>query len=147
MARAAHYAPMEGREKVALFVYQATTLVLVILPCMLFVKIDSALAWGGVVAYGMGLLCLAISMACFVRPSDGGVCTKGIYRYARNPMYVAYFLIFLGCTAMTTSIWMLLTLVAFQLSAHFVILAEERWCLDAFGDAYKAYMQRVRRYL
>ena len=34
-----------------------------------------------------------------------------------------------------------------QLSVHRVILAEERMCVDEFGEDYKQYMQRVRRYI
>ena len=36
---------------------------------------------------------------------------------------------------------------ALQISGHWVILAEERWCLARFGGAYARYMQKVPRYL
>ena len=36
---------------------------------------------------------------------------------------------------------------ALQISGHWVILAEERWCLTRFGDAYARHMQKVPRYL
>ena len=35
----------------------------------------------------------------------------------------------------------------FQLSEHWIILAEERWCREQFGAPYEAYRKRVRRYL
>ena len=36
--------------------------------------------------------------------------------------------------------------LAFQVAAHWIILAEERECLERFGDAYRQYMKRTRRY-
>jgi protein-S-isoprenylcysteine O-methyltransferase Ste14 len=38
-----------------------------------------------------------------------------------------------------------LTLI-FQLAAHRVILAEERWCAGQFGETYLKYCEIVRRY-
>lgn len=62
-------------------------------------------------------------------------------------MYVAYFLVFLGCALVTQS-WVLLGMVVvFQVSAHWIILAEERACLAQFGPDYAQYMAQVRRYL
>lgn len=44
--------------------------------------------------------------------------------------------------------WLLLVLLGlFQVSSHWIILSEERWCVREFGDEYTAYMGRVRRYL
>ncbi|WP_322201799.1 methyltransferase family protein [Acutalibacter intestini] len=72
--------------------------------------------------------------------------TKGIYRFSRNPMYVAYDLIFLGCATLAKS-WLLLGLTAcFILSGHWIIRAEERWCAARFGEEYQAYRKRVRKY-
>ena len=62
-------------------------------------------------------------------------------------MYVAYFVFFLGCALLVQSVPLLLFLAAFQLSAHWIILAEERWCLEKFGPEYRLYCARVRRYL
>lgn len=34
-----------------------------------------------------------------------------------------------------------------KISAHWIILAEERWCIKKFGEEYKNYMNKVRRYI
>jgi len=31
----------------------------------------------------------------------------------------------------------------FQSSSHWIILSEERWCIEIFGEAYKQYMKKV----
>ena len=79
--------------------------------------------------------------------TEEGFCQSGVYRLSRNPMYAAYFLLFLGCALLTRSLPLLLCLAVFQLTAHVLIRAEERWCLRTFGAAYARYMGRVRRYL
>ncbi len=62
-------------------------------------------------------------------------------------MYVAYFIYFLGCVFLTQSIILLTLLMVFQISAHWIILSEERWCINKFGGEYKKYMNEVRRYI
>jgi protein-S-isoprenylcysteine O-methyltransferase Ste14 len=37
--------------------------------------------------------------------------------------------------------------LVFQISSHWIILSEERWCVKQFGDEYIDYMKRVRRYI
>lgn len=62
-------------------------------------------------------------------------------------MYVAYFICFVGMALLTRSFPLLGLVLIFQISAHWIILAEERWCLEQFGAAYEQYRKRVRRYL
>ena len=97
--------------------------------------------------YLLGLILCAVSVLHFAAPDQDGLNTQGIYRLSRNPMYLGYFVCFLGMALLTRS-WVLLALVlVFQGSAHWIILAEERWCQETFGEAYRQYRGRVRRYL
>ena len=83
----------------------------------------------------------------FSFPDEVGFNNKGLYKFSRNPMYVAYFICFIGMALLTQS-WILLGVVMlFQISAHWIILAEERWCILKFEKAYREYMKRVRRYI
>lgn len=65
----------------------------------------------------------------------------------RNPMYVSFFLYFLGCSLITNSWILFIVLIIFQISVHYLILSEERWCIKEFGLEYVNYMKRVRRYI
>ena len=147
LRRAAQFAPMYGRERVAYWVYQLSTGAVILYP--LFLSIRTRPLWRfvpGLLVYGAGLTLLAASLLCFARSDGTGLCREGVYRWSRNPMYVAYFLVFLGCAGVTQS-WVLLGIVAvFQSSAHWIILAEERACLARFGEPYARYMAQVRRY-
>lgn len=53
-----------------------------------------------------------------LEPDDRGICRNGLYRFSRNPMYVAYFIYFLGCVLLAQSVVLLLLVCVFQLSAH-----------------------------
>ena len=84
---------------------------------------------------------------CFSAPDSGGMNRNGVYRFSRNPMYVAYFICFMGMALLVQSLVLAVMVVVFQVSAHWIILAEERWCLENFGAEYRRYMGEVRRYL
>lgn len=146
--RAAHFARMQETEKTAYYIYQISNVVLFLYLVFLTVKIDfSLLFYAGIICYLAGL-CLCISaIISFSAPDDTGLNMNGIYKFSRNPMYVAYFICFMGMVLLTQSLMLLGIVLIFQISAHWIILAEERECLEQFGDRYKLYMERVRRYI
>ncbi len=147
LKRAAFYPPAQGAEKAALILYQLATAGLLIVPFFLSIRPGNAGFWGGLTLYGVGIALLAVSTANFAGAPPRGFCQTGLYRFSRNPMYVGYFICFLGCALLTRSLLLLAVLFIFQGATHFLILAEERWCKAAFGPAYARYMKTVRRYL
>jgi protein-S-isoprenylcysteine O-methyltransferase Ste14 len=74
--------------------------------------------------------------------------TSGPYRWSRNPMYVALTLLDVGLALFFNQAWpiVLLPLVLLVLMT-FVIAREERYLRGAFGAAYDAYCDRVRRFI
>lgn len=146
LRRASFFAPLEGRERVAYFFYQASNLIIILYP--LFLKIQTKLPnlFIGLLIYVLGIVALVISTIAFANPNQSGLNVNGIYKVSRNPMYVAYFIYFLGCVVLTNSILLLIALLIFQISAHWIILSEERWCIKKFGSKYVSYMNRVNRY-
>ena len=145
LSRAAYFAPVQGKEKIAYMIYQLSNLALFITPFLLEIKFDfSVYFYAGVAIYLLGLALCAISMRDFARPDANGMNTKGLYRYSRNPMYVAYFVCFLGIAFLTKSMIFILILVMFQTAAHWIILSEERWCLEKFGKSYQDKTIKIR---
>lgn len=147
LKRAAYFAPLIGGEKSAYWVYQISNLLIFAYLGFLKIRTDSYLFYAGLVIYGIGALLCLLSVINFAEPEGNGINLKGIYRISRNPMYVAYFFYFLGCTMLTQSLPLLGILIIFQISAHWIILSEERWCVQKFGEEYINYMNKVRRYL
>ena len=80
------------------------------------------------------------------RPSTALV-TTGIYRYTRNPMYLGMALAYVALSLFADSLIAVLALpVALAVMHYGVIQREERYLEGKFGDAYRAYMQVVRRW-
>ena len=74
--------------------------------------------------------------------------TSGIYQYTRNPMYVGLVLILLGWALYLSHILALVLLAVFiSYITRFQILPEERVMTQNFGDKYRAYLARVRRWV
>lgn len=148
VSRAAYFAPLQGKEKIAYSIYQVSNIGLFLSLIFLKAAADfSILFYMGLLCYFGGLLLCAAVIVSFSAPDDSGMNANGIYQFSRNPMYIAYFICFLGMAFLTQSLVLFVILLIFQISAHWIILSEERWCTEKFGEAYKKYMRTVRRYL
>ena len=73
---------------------------------------------------------------------------KGPFRFTRNPLYVALAILYFGLTFEFNMAWGLVVFVPLALVMHYgVILREERYLERKFGEPYREYRARVRRYL
>lgn len=147
LRRAAFFAPLIEKEKVAYWFYQISNILIFVYLCFLRITNDPHWLYIGLVTYGLGVMLCFVSVINFAKPAMNGMNKQGLYRISRNPMYVAYFICFLGCVLLTQSLVLLAILMVFQISAHWIILSEERWCIKNFGEEYKNYMEEVRRYI
>lgn len=144
---AAFFPPLIGKEKTAFWFYQISTIFLFLYLCFLRINIDSIWFYSGSVVYSFGILLCIVSILNFAKPAKNGINLKGLYRVSRNPIYVSYFIYFLGCVLLTRSLILFALVIIFQISAHWIILSEERWCVKEFGEEYINYMEKVRRYI
>lgn len=146
--RASHFAPLLGNEKIAYYIYQISNIGIFLYPIFLTIKIDfSWQFYVGTICYILGLCLCSITIINFSSPDYTGLNTNGIYRLSRNPMYMSYFICFIGMALLVQSLILLGMVLIFQISAHWIILSEERWCIEEFGEAYIQYMKKVRRYI
>lgn len=145
--RAGLFAPLLGKEKIAFWVYQISTAIILIYLLLLKIRTDSNWFYPGLIIYSLGIVLYAVSIVNYAKPKMNGININGLYRISRNPMYIAYFIYFLGCVFLTQSWILLALLIIFQISTHWIILSEERWCIKKFGEEYIKYMNKVRRYV
>jgi protein-S-isoprenylcysteine O-methyltransferase Ste14 len=74
--------------------------------------------------------------------------TVGLYRYSRNPMYVAVSLMLLGWAIAFASMGLLIYALAVMVAFHLrVVLGEEPWLARTHGEQWQQYKERVRRWL
>ena len=100
--------------------------------------LGNGLAWWGVAVLG-------------ARPTTGlagDLVTEGPYRFTRNPIYLGMVLSLTGLAIAFGNLWLLTMLVPFVLVIRYGVIAREEAYLERkFGDAYRAYRARVRRWL
>ena len=72
---------------------------------------------------------------------------RGLYRYSRNPFYVAEIIIHLGVGIAAASWLFLAYSVVYMVGISAYIRAEEEGCLEKYGDTYREYMNRTSRWL
>lgn len=74
--------------------------------------------------------------------------TAGPYRLTRNPMYVSLTTAYIGAALIVNVAWPLLLLIApLAVLQTRVIPFEEATLARVFGDEYRGYQQRVRRWV
>ena len=74
--------------------------------------------------------------------------TTGIHRWSRNPIYLGLFLIYGGIGIAAQSPWALMLTLPLAITIRYGVVAREEAYLERrFGDAYRDYKARVRRWL
>jgi protein-S-isoprenylcysteine O-methyltransferase Ste14 len=81
------------------------------------------------------------------RPT-AAIVTTGVYRFTRNPIYVAFLLVVLAFGLFANSWWFVVFggLLFFLLDFG-VVKREESYLLEKFGDPYRQYCRQVRRWI
>jgi protein-S-isoprenylcysteine O-methyltransferase Ste14 len=76
------------------------------------------------------------------------IVTAGPFRYTRNPMYVSLMVWYVGGILLFHLAWSAVLLVPVYLALRYGVIArEERHLQTVFGEEYKEYCRRVRRWL
>ena len=76
------------------------------------------------------------------------IVTSGPFRFSRNPLYVGLTLLYFGLTLAFNTWWSVVLLVPILIIMHRgVVLREECYLEQKFGETYRQYRSKVRRYL
>ena len=74
--------------------------------------------------------------------------TTGIHAWSRNPIYLGLFLLYGGIGIAARSPWALMLTLPLAITIRYGVVArEEAYLQRRFGDAYRDYKARVRRWL
>jgi protein-S-isoprenylcysteine O-methyltransferase Ste14 len=103
--------------------------------------------WLGLDAWAMLKLRRA-STAIAPTAATTALVTSGPYRVTRNPMYLGMAFMYAGLALAFGVTWALVLLpVVLIVVDRLVVTREERYLETSFGDDYRAYTRRVRRWL
>jgi protein-S-isoprenylcysteine O-methyltransferase Ste14 len=121
---------------------------------MLSMSLLTIMAGAGIVLLGLAFATWAIAtFRAAGTPVEGykpstEIVERGPYRFSRNPIYVGMFIVLAGLGVAFNSFWLLVALLAFFATVRFGVVAREEIYLERkFGDTYRAYKSRVRRWL
>jgi len=112
--------------------------------------------WIGGIVFVLALALFAWAIATMTRAGSNvptnlpttTIVETGPYRFTRNPIYLGMFLGLVGLAIAFDSLWLLVMLVPFTLAIRYGVVAREEAYLERkFGDAYRQYRARVRRWL
>ncbi|MCE9648403.1 MAG: isoprenylcysteine carboxylmethyltransferase family protein [Parvibaculum sp.] len=122
----------------------------------------SAPGWRSVELVAGALMLIAgagLLFICFRRFSNAGtnvptdlptvtLVTGGPYGFSRNPIYLGLLAVYLGIALLLDTGWLFLFAIPLLAVMEFgVIRREERYLEAKFGDAYRDYRHRVRRWI
>lgn len=98
-------------------------------------------------AAGIGNFSCAATPVQGTRPTRTLV-TRGIHGWSRNPIYLGMFLVYGGIGIAVRSPWILVLLMPLAATIRYGVVAREEAYLERrFGDAYRDYKARVRRWV
>jgi len=134
------------RQKIVIYIGSLLAFIYFVLIIFTPLKIGSNVFIPGIILFALGLAGFVIALFNFKNaPLDRPV-TRGLYRISRHPQQLMFFISFLGiCIAIGSWLALFLQTIS-SLFLHARILAEEKACLDRYGDSYRDYMKRVPRY-
>jgi protein-S-isoprenylcysteine O-methyltransferase Ste14 len=125
-----------------------------VLPLPLALPLLSWSAGGVLILVGFAIVAAGIrnfSRAGTPVPSNQPVrtlVTTGIHGWSRNPIYVGMLLLYAGIGIAARSPWVLILALPLLITLHYGVIArEEAYLKRRFGDAYRDYKARVRRWL
>ena len=109
----------------------------------------------GLILAGAGLLTFILAFLSFGnswrigidRKRPGTLVTEGIFRLTRNPIYLAFDLMFIGVFLIDGTWFFMVFGFLAVIACHFQILREEEFLRRQYGDEFEAYRNRTARYL
>ena len=121
-----------------------------------FLPADLPAGWLGAMVFVLAVALFAWAIVTITRagskvPTNRPTTTiveAGPYRFTRNPIYLGMFLGLIGLAIAFDNLWLLILLVTFALVIRYGVVGREEAYLERkFGNVYRGYRSRVRRWL
>jgi protein-S-isoprenylcysteine O-methyltransferase Ste14 len=137
----------EKGEKRVFMISMVVMLLLLAYSVFLPLKLGTVWFYAGLATYLVGLVLYLTAIVNIATTPLGQPFTKGIYRYSRHPMMFSSLITFVGASIASTSWILLLLSVVFIILQTAEVTAEERGCLETYGDEYQEYLNRTPRWI
>ena len=139
--------PTNKSEKIMNNFGTAILIILIIYSIFLPLPLGTPLLYAGIALFVVGLIICEIARIPWrTTPIDEPI-TKGLYRYSRHPIYIGVFVQYIGIGIASASWLYLLLMIGHFILAILCAPAEERYCLEKYGDTYRKYVNRTPRWI
>jgi len=138
---------LSDNEKKLLNIYSVLFFAIIAYSIFVPLELDTIWFYVGLIIYLLGVIIETIAMINFFTTAVDKPINKGIYRFSRNPMYFGIFLIFLGTSIACVSLIFFLLTTVFMILSHLVVVYEERFCIQEYGNVYQEYLNRIPRWM
>lgn len=113
-----------------------------------WVHVGLGLIFTGVVLFFIAVRAMGLNWrAGYNEKQNTELVTTGIYRFSRNPAFVAFDLLYLGLAVVFPNMFMIAAVLVALVLFDRQIRGEEAYLMSTFAENYRQYQSEVRRYL
>jgi protein-S-isoprenylcysteine O-methyltransferase Ste14 len=134
-------------EKIINNIGTAVWVILFIYSVFLPLPLGTPLLYAGIALFIAGLIIIEIARIPWMNTPFNKPITKGIYHYSRHPTYIGVFLQYIGIGIASASVLFLVIIIISIMLSMLTAPAEERFCLDKYGDDYRECLNRTPRWI
>ena len=133
-------------EKALSIIYAAMLNLTMLLSC--FLPIAGGVAFTtGLTLYAISLACICAALYAYATTKPDTPVTKGIYKISRHPQQVFTCTMIIGIGLMLNNPIIITSGVLQLFLLYPSMVAQERFCIDKYGKAYREYLNTAPRYL
>jgi protein-S-isoprenylcysteine O-methyltransferase Ste14 len=102
----------------------------------------------GLLIYLLAMFFVVTGLLNFATTPVNELVTRGVYGISRNPGYLGLVLVNISIgIACLSWVFLLVATVNFLLLRYYVVVVEEPFLIEKYGDTYKEYMNRTPRWI
>jgi protein-S-isoprenylcysteine O-methyltransferase Ste14 len=115
---------------------------------VLFIPLQFETTWFiiGLILFTLSYTAYMMSLINYATSNPKYPVTKGIYRLSRNPQQISTIFMWIGIGFMCNCMLLILVCLFQFLTVYPTFRAQEEDCIRIYGESYRDYMQKVRRY-
>lgn len=135
-------------QKERVFAFLNFVLYIGVMSCCIFLplKLETQWFYAGLAVFTMGIILYTTAMINYANTLPDSPVIKGIYRISRHPMQVTAIIVWIGAGIATASWFMIAASIAQGILSYPSMVAQERSCIEKYGDPYRDYMKTTPRY-
>lgn len=120
---------------------------LIILVIFTPIHFDSPFFIIGLTIFFLGYIAYVMSLINYATSNPDKPVTKGIYRFSRNPQQIFTIVMWIGIGLVTSCLLIIVICIIQLITVYPTFIAQEKFCVEKYGNDYKEYMRKTPRYL